>query len=150
MMDLEKWKEHFKHMAKGEIPPDDIYVLNQRGRGLGNNRKGKVLYKVKQSGQGPVQKPVMITPVAQGLAQAKSKIQEQKLGHPHRKTIKRSKSKAKSRSTKKHHTVKTSQKKGKKKKKYTGIKVHYQKKPITKRKQNKKKIIKRSIKDIFQ
>ena len=92
MMDLEKWKEHFKHMAKGEIPPDDIYVLNQRGRGLGNNRNGKVLHKVKQSGQGPVQKPVMVTPVAQGLAQAKSKIQEQKLGHPHRKTIKRSKS----------------------------------------------------------
>ena len=120
-MDLEKWKEHFKHMAKREIPHDDIYVLNQRGRGLGNNRNGKVLYKVKQSGQGPVQKPVMITPVAQGLAQAKSKIEEQKLGHPGRKTIKRSKSK--SRSTKKHHTVKTSQRKGKKK--YTGIKAHY-------------------------
>ena len=95
MMDLEKWKEHFKHMAKGEIPPDDIYVLNQRGRGLGNNRNGKVLYKVKQSGQGPVQKPVMITPVAQGLAQAKSKIQEQKLGHPHRKNYKKIKIKSK-------------------------------------------------------
>ena len=74
MVDLEKWKKHFKHMAKGEIPPDDIYVLNQRGRGLGKNRNGKVLCKVKQSGQDPVQKPVMITPVAQGLAQAKSKI----------------------------------------------------------------------------
>ena len=146
MMDLEKWKEHFKHMAKGEIPPDDIYVLNQRGRGLGNSRKGKVLYKVKQSGQGPVQKPVMITPVAQGLAQAKSKIQEQKLGHPHRKTIKRSKSKVKSRSTKKHRTVKTSQKKVKKKKKTTKKVVH-RKKPLNKK---KKKIIKRSIKDIFQ
>ena len=71
---------------------------------------------MKQSGQGPVQKCVMITPVAQGLAQAKSIIQEQKLGHPHRKTIKRSKAKSKSRSTKKHHTVKTSQKQGEKKK----------------------------------
>ena len=73
-MNLEKWKEHFKQMAKGEIPLDDIYVLNQRGRALGNNRNGKVLYKVKQSGQGPVQKPVMVTPVAQGIAQAKRKI----------------------------------------------------------------------------
>ena len=53
-MSVEKWKDHFRAMAKGNIPLEEIFMLNQKGRGLGHS------------------------PVAQGLAQAESQIARRK------------------------------------------------------------------------
>ena len=71
---LEKWKNHFQSMAEGKVPLEQVYVISQKGRGLGNNRNGKVLYGVKsQLGSGTVN----VSPVQQGIQQAKSELKSE-------------------------------------------------------------------------
>jgi hypothetical protein len=168
VQDVEMWKRHFQSMAKGEIPVEDVYLLNQKGRGFGHNRRGRVVYKVqKGSGSGSSKGPVMISPIAQGLNMAKSELAAQKKGS----TINRGRSKSKITKASKRRPVKRSKskkKKTKKKKKSTGPKKSKKKpvkrgkkapkrkgkKPSSKKKKKagtrKKKATPRKKKDIFQ
>ena len=49
MVLIEKWKEHFRHMApKGHMHEDDIFIVNQSGWGLGRNTNSEhILFKVR-------------------------------------------------------------------------------------------------------
>ena len=71
---LQKWTNHFQNMAKGKVPLEQVYVISQKGHGLGSNRNGKVMYGVKnQLGSGTVN----ISPVQQGIEQAKSELKNE-------------------------------------------------------------------------
>ena len=73
-INLEKWKNHFKNMAKGNVPLEQVYEFSQKGRGLGTNRNEKVMYGVKsQLGSGTVN----VSPVEQGIQQAKSELKNE-------------------------------------------------------------------------
>ena len=72
MVSIEKWKEHFRHMAqKGHMHEDDIFIVNQSGRGLGRNAYPKhTLYKVRKTrGNTPV---TIVSPVVRNLDRAKA------------------------------------------------------------------------------
>ena len=74
---IDKWTHHYESMAKGEIPFEDMYVLNQQGRGLGNQRRSKVIYKIQKSGEERIS-PKIISPVAKGVDQAESMVRRKK------------------------------------------------------------------------
>ena len=72
MVLIEKWKEHFRCMAqKGHTHEDDIFIVNQSGRGLGRNAYPKcTLYKVRKTiGNTPV---TIVSPVVGNLDRAKA------------------------------------------------------------------------------
>ena len=74
---VQKWKNHFQSMAQGKIPLDDIYLMNQKGRGLGTTNRGKALYKVQSGGQAPsnvTTTKTVTTPVNRGFAMAQARI----------------------------------------------------------------------------
>ena len=74
MSNLEKWKNHFRNMAEGKVPLEQVYVISQKGQGLGNSRNGKVMYGVRsQLGSGTVN----MSPVQQGIQQAKSELKSE-------------------------------------------------------------------------
>ena len=73
---VQKWKSHFQSMAEGTIPLDDIYIINQKGHGLGTTNKGKALYKILSGGQTPTNTTTetVTTPANQGFAMAEARI----------------------------------------------------------------------------
>lgn len=106
---VNKWKHHFESMAKGNLPLDNIYYINQRGRGLGVNNRGKALYKIQSGGQSATSNTTSYNPVNKGYAMAQARIRNKsrvKKGRvsksiKRKKYIRKSKTKKKKRSTKK-------------------------------------------------
>ena len=75
MVSIEKWKEHFKRMAqKGHTHEDDIFIVNQSGRGLGRNAYPKhTLYKVRKTiGNTPI---TIVSLVVGNLDRAKASME---------------------------------------------------------------------------
>ena len=72
MVSLDYWQKHFEKMAKGNIPMDQIYVLSQKGKGIGRRQKGKIVYGI-QKGFGSTN----VSPVQQGIKQAKSLLESE-------------------------------------------------------------------------
>ena len=71
---VQKWKNHFQSMAQGKIPLDDIYVLNQRGRGLGTTNRGKAYNQEDKHLQILPTTKTVTTPVNRGFAMAQARI----------------------------------------------------------------------------
>ena len=123
MVLIEKWKEHFRCMAqKGHTPEDDIFIVNQSGRGLGRNAYPKhTLYKVRKTiGNSPV---TIVSPVVGNLERAKALMEGggrgeggkgKKKNYKKKKTMPKTVTKKKA--TKKKTTTKTKKKKGENKK----------------------------------
>ena len=117
---IEKWKEHFRHMAqKAHMHEDDIFIVNQSGRGLGRNAYPKhTLYKVRKTiGNTPV---TIVSPAVGNLDRAKALMEggggggkRKKKNYKKKKTM--PKMVIKKKATKKKTTTKTKEKKGNKK-----------------------------------
>ena len=72
---VQKWTHHFQTMAEGKIPLDDIYVVPQKGRGLGTTHRGKALYRVQGGGKIPSSiSNKTVSPVTKGYAMAQARI----------------------------------------------------------------------------
>ena len=75
---VDRWTNHYESMAKGKIPFEDMYVLNQKGRGLGNHKRSRIIYKIHKSNSSTVSSPQIVSPVAQGINQAESMVKQRK------------------------------------------------------------------------
>ena len=155
MSQIEQWKSHLKAMAKGQTLLNEIHVLNQRGRGLGNSRNGKILYRISQKVAGPS----VLSPVVQAIAQAESHLKEsqgQHGGQKRKRSIKRSASKVKCRRVSKTCRARISSKASTQKRRKFIQRKRKPKKPSLKRKPKlkrkspvkRKRIVKRKT-DIF-
>ena len=128
MVSVERWKHHFKRMA-GRHNSEDVYIVNQRGRGLGRNSyPNRTLYHVRSQidpGKGPNPKVEIISPVAQSVDRARALVKGQGGGKKKRKRSSSSSGGKKGgakKKKKKKNDKKKKQKKKKKKKKGAGSK----------------------------
>lgn len=65
-------EDYFLNMAKGKIGPSELYFINQKGRGISNTRKTKAIYRIPKTGGRSVGN--VISPIEQGIIQAKADV----------------------------------------------------------------------------
>ena len=112
MVSVEKWKRHFRSMAHKAFPEEDMYIVNQTGRGLGRNAFNRTTYKVRTpESTGPNPPLNIVSPVAQSLEQAKALVKSE--------PIKKRYTRKKNRKTRGRSTGRIVKKPKKKKKKKT-------------------------------
>lgn len=72
MVSVESWKRHFRSMAHRAFPNEDMYVVNQTGRGIGRNSFNRTTYKIRgtpsKSDNAVIE---IVSPVAQEIERAK-------------------------------------------------------------------------------
>lgn len=121
MVSVEKWKEHFKRLTSRLHSPDDVYLVNQTGRGLGRNAyPKKVLYKVRSNAPSSPAKVEIVSPVAQNVNQARALIKGGGIKKTHKgkgSISKKGRGKGKKSKPNKKKKKKTTKKSNKKKKK---------------------------------
>ena len=150
---VQKWENHFRAMAQGKVPLDDIYVMHQKGGGLGTNFKGRALYKVQTGGNMPTKsstKTATVTnPINRGYAMAKARIRNAGGITRKRKTPVRGRRrtkkviKARKRPITRRKVVRPQRRKT--------TKSSYKKNPNQRKRKGKKKTFTRKVKkDIFQ
>lgn len=71
-------EDYFLDMAKGKIGPSELYFINQRGRGISNTRKAKAIYRIPKPKTGGHSVGNVISPVEQGIIQAKANVAKKK------------------------------------------------------------------------
>ena len=130
MVSVESWKRHFKSMADRSFPNDDMYIVNQTGRGLGRNAYNRTTYKIRSSPKKSDNAVIeIVSPVAQEVERAKVLLGRQ--------PIKRKACKKKGSSKRGRCSGKVSKRKTKKKKKAPAKKRKTTKKAKGKRKGRK-------------
>ncbi len=84
MVSVEQWKSHFKKLAHKAYPSDDMYIVNQTGRGLGRNSYKKTVYRVRSAKEssGPNPTVQIVSPVAQAVEQARALVKSQPIKRP--------------------------------------------------------------------
>ena len=129
-------EDFFTSSAKGKSMNMRVFK-NQKGGGLGNQTgKRRILYSVNQIGSGNLRE-TLVTPVAQDIEQAKSRIQNHLKRSRSPRTTSQSKRQRRRSTSKRKQPKKTVKKKSKKINKKKPLKS--KKKPLKKVKKNSKK-----------
>lgn len=98
MPSVEQWANHFKRMAHRTFPHEDMYIVNQKGRGLGRNAYSKTVYKIRSpQAEEPTPPVAIVSDVAANVNRARALVQRESIKKKRTKRAGNSSSKGRSR-----------------------------------------------------